>query len=59
MNWKQKPNKFERKFTFAMVLWILIDVVNFSLIFFKFRQYENVKIANFVYYGKTRIAVFG
>ena len=27
--------------------------ISLSVIFFKFRQYKNVNIANFVYYGKT------
>ena len=41
-----------------MVLQILIDVVNFStFIFFKFRQYKNVNIANFVYYGENSTGV--
>ena len=39
-----------------MVLWILIDILNFSIShILKFRQYKNVNIANFVYYGKTRL----
>ena len=39
-----------------MVLWILIQVVNFTIChIFKFTQYKNVNIANFVYYGETRL----
>ena len=37
-----------------MVLWIHIEVTDFSiLIFLKFRQYNNVNIVNFVHYMKT------
>ena len=37
-----------------MVLWILIDVVNFSIYhIFKYSKHKNVNIANFVYFGKT------
>ena len=38
-----------------MVLWILIDVVNFSFCqIFQIEAMQNVNIANFVYYWKTR-----
>ena len=37
-------------YKFLLMWWISL-----SFIFFKFRQYKNVNIANFVHYGKTRI----
>ena len=39
-----------------MVLWIRIEVSDFSILhvlILKFRQYSNVNIVNFVHYGKT------
>ena len=43
-----------------MLLWIHNDVTDSPILtafdlFVKFKQYKNAKIANFVYYGKTRI----
>ena len=36
-----------------MVRWIRIEVTdNFDLLIFKFKQYKDVNIAKFVYYGK-------
>ena len=38
-----------------MVLWIKIKVIYFSIKrIFRFEQYTNETIGNFVYYGKTR-----
>ena len=39
-----------------MVLWIHIEVIDFSVfVIIEFKQYKNTKIANFVYYEKTRM----
>ena len=41
-----------------MVLWIHIEVIDFSiLLIFKYKQYKNANIANFIHYGKTRVYV--
>ena len=42
-----------------MIFWIKIEVTETCiLLIFKFKQYKNANIANFVYYGKTRIESF-
>ena len=47
-------NQFQCKLTFSIVLSIYIEVPDFCiLLIFKFKQYKNVDVANFVYYGKT------
>ena len=44
------------QFFIFVLSWNLIDILNYSIChIFKFRQYKNVNIANFVYYGKTRL----
>ena len=40
--------------TFVIVLWIQIKVTDFYLLlFFRFKQYTNVNVANFLFYGKN------
>ena len=49
-------NQFENRFVFVTVLWIAIEVTDFSIYFiFQFKQYKNANISNFLYYGKTRL----
>ena len=39
-----------------MMLWIKIEITdNYIHLIFKVKQYKNAKIANFVYYGKTKV----
>ena len=41
------------------MLWIKIKVTdNYVNLIFKVKAIENANIANFVYYGKTRIVIF-
>ena len=40
------------------MFWIIIEVTDFSVyLIFKFKQYKNAKIANFVCYDKSRMVM--